>query len=305
MAACARAPAPPTPAAFVRSPAPAQSSGGDELARLNDVVRTIYSRAKARERAAVPAVIVAQNSELTLLHGSGRASAPILPPVYHTLKVVDHVGLGLHVLLARADGMLDETTVATLSALSQQLERAQEAVARSGLTPAQTSRQLRIFAEARLFARRALATKRVDRAELVAFDRTLAPLLLENVFDAARAQLDAIHAAVTSWRAQLSEAEWRGLRVVVTGPHMARQGNVMTQYFTALLGEGREEGGRVIYAEAVSDETRALDLLATHLVDGDLSFAFFEDPDRMHRDLLSDAARAYVLELVGQFRTPR
>jgi hypothetical protein len=36
----------------------------------------------------------------------------------------------------------------------------------------------------------------------------MAPLLMENVTDAARAQLDATHARVSAWRRDLSPEEW-------------------------------------------------------------------------------------------------
>ena len=37
-----------------------------------------------------------------------------------------------------------------------------------------------------------------------------------------------------------------------------------------------------------------MDLLGTHLLDTDIGVAFFEDPWRMHRDLLGDAAATYI-----------
>jgi hypothetical protein len=46
--------------------------------------------------------------------------------------------------------------------------------------------------------------------------------------------------------------------------------------------------------EALWNEKDALSLLATHVVDEAAGEAFFGDPMRMHRDLLADAARAYL-----------
>jgi hypothetical protein len=43
----------------------------------------------------------------------------------------------------------------------------------------------------------------------------------------------------------------------------------------------------------------ALELLATHGVDRGLGAAFFGDPARMHRDLLADAAMAWVALQLG------
>ena len=48
------------------------------------------------------------------------------------------------------------------------------------------------------------------------------------------------------------------------------------------------------------DEPRALDLLATRLVDTQVGIDFFNDPLRMHRDLLSDAAQDYLPILIDK-----
>jgi hypothetical protein len=42
------------------------------------------------------------------------------------------------------------------------------------------------------------------------------------------------------------------------------------------------------------NEKDALNLLAPHVVDESADEAFFGDPMRMHRDLLADAAKAYL-----------
>jgi hypothetical protein len=100
-----------------------------------------------------------------------------------------------------------------------------------------------------------------------------------------------------AWKHRLTDADWRRLRVIVMGTQLPRRGNLAVQYFARLFGE-TGEGDRVVYAEAIFDEARALDLLGTRLLDTRIGTAFFDDPSRMHRDLLSDAARAYLDELL-------
>ena len=77
--------------------------------------------------------------------------------------------------------------------------------------------------------------------------------------------------------------------VVVMSVHMARDREIAMQYFTRLFGEPTE-GHRLIFAEGLFDEPKALDLLGTHLLDGAASTAFFGYEMRLHRDLLSDGA---------------
>ena len=87
--------------------------------------------------------------------------------------------------------------------------------------------------------------------------------------------------------------EWKRLTVVVMGRQLPRKDNLAVQYFARLFGEPGE-GRRIIYAEALFDEAKALDLLGTHLVDTRIGEAFFADPQRMHRDLLGEAAKVHL-----------
>src|SRR5262249_52994477 len=122
------------------------------------------------------------------------------------------------------------------------------------------------------------------------------PLLDANTDEAARAQIDGLHREMTRWKAKLSEAEWGKLVVVIQSSPMPRKKHLAVQYFSRLLGESGE-GRRIIYAESLFDEQRALTLLGTHLLDAQIGSDFFGDPKRMHRDLLADATTAYLDQL--------
>jgi hypothetical protein len=159
------------------------------------------------------------------------------------------------------------------------------------------ARQLRILDASATFLDDVLARGSVRPGAVSAFARDVTPLVMANATEATRAQLDRLHAQVGSWRSTITPAEWSRLHVVVIGPHMPRQGEVSTQYFLRLLGEP-EEGRRVIYAESQWEVPQALELLATHELDGAVGEAFFGEALRMHRDLLSDAAREYLPALL-------
>jgi hypothetical protein len=107
---------------------------------------------------------------------------------------------------------------------------------------------------------------------------------------AARLELEGLTRESNRYRAALGEADWAHLHVIIIGAHMARQDEIATQFFARLLGE-HEEGDRIIFAEGLWEEPRALELYGTHLLDRAAGLAFFGDPDRMHRDLLADAAK--------------
>jgi hypothetical protein len=162
-----------------------------------------------------------------------------------------------------------------------------------GLSEETLARQLEIIRAALRFLDSALEKKQVTADELCKFTRDLGSKLLVNAADAAHAELDALDKQVRAWRAALTAGEWAKLHIVIMGSALPRQGNLATQYFAHLLGE-KGEGRRIVYVESIFEESRALNLLGTHLLDTRIGSAFFGDPERMHRDLLSDAAREYL-----------
>jgi hypothetical protein len=91
----------------------------------------------------------------------------------------------------------------------------------------------------------------------------------------------------------------KGYSVVILGSAAPRKGSLTVQYFARLLGEPGE-GARIVYAESIRDESKALDLMATWAVDTGIGVDFFNDPLRMHRDLLADVAQDYLPLLVDR-----
>lgn len=265
----------------------------DALAALNLALRHEYGDARARALAqAGPLLIV--SDKLVLLHGSGREEHDPLPPIYLALKAVSHVALGLQALLEEPR---PPDALARLAALRPLLAAAASALDARLFTPAQLSRQRALLEESLALVDTAAASALPDAAALARWDAKIAPLLQDNLTDAAKAQVASLHAQVQSLRAKLSVAEWDALHVVIIAAHMPREGLVAEQYFERLLHEPFE-GGRIIYAESLWAEPDALSLLGTHLVDFRIGQSLFGDGRRMHRDLLADAAAAEIRKVL-------
>jgi hypothetical protein len=266
----------------------------DPLVDLNQAFREAYARCRQRLVDRGGPVIVIEGDNLVLLHNGKRHEAKVVPDVYHTLKAVSHVPLAVYVmLLPLADLPLDRESVEALQAYRQRVAQAELSLKDRGLSEETLVRQKEIIRAALGFLDSTLDKKQVAADELCKFTRDLGSKLLANADDAARAQLDGLEGRVRAWRATLTEDEWKNLHVVIIGSAMPRQGNLATQYFAHLLGE-KGEGRRIVYAESIFEEPRALNLLGTHLLDTRIGSAFFDDAERMHRDLLSDATREYL-----------
>lgn len=174
-----------------------------------------------------------------------------------------------------------------------------EVLDRLELSSSQGARQRELIDLSISYIERTLAAAQVERSALVAYGRAAAPLLLANATDAARAQLDGLHAAFEPWRRQLSAEEWARLYVIVLGPKMPRPGNLQFSYFRYAMGEAAVDK-RLVYAEGIFSADGAKQLLGTLVTDRGLAEAYFDDPMRMDRDLLADAAEAHLLKLFGR-----
>jgi hypothetical protein len=271
----------------------------EALTALNNAFRQAYAGAKQRMLASVGPLIVVNGDTAALVRNGKRTEATVNAPRYHTVKTIAHLPLAIFVALTPGEGELDGERRKTLAEIRTLIPPARASLDALALPATVVARQAQIVKASLAYLDDVLEHGRYTRAGLQSYTRKMSPLLLANVEDATRAELDVLHTAVSRWRKEMTPAEWGALEVVVIGPHMPREDGVVMQYFSRLLGESRE-GRRVVYAEALWEEPRALDLLGTHLLDGAAGEAFFGDYWRMHRDLLGDAARDYVGQLLRQ-----
>ena len=274
-AATASAAAPTAPAADP-SPKPPPTA----LQALNKIARADYAQARTRLlQHAGPILLV--TDKLSLLRGERREEASLTPPGFDELKAIAHAPLGLHALFVDGD-----PEPARLEELRAAIRRVLAELPSLPLTEAQRQRQVRLL-EASL--------RLSSHAELPAFEKEVAPLLLDNAREAARAQVDLLHEGVKRFR-DLLGTDLDRVHVVIIAAHMPRQGLLALAYFERLLHE--REGGRIVYAEEKWAEKDALSLLGTHLIDASIGQGFFGEPLRMHRDLLADDAAVRIREIL-------
>lgn len=291
--------------ATVLTYAPALAQAPDDaLKAVNTAARDAYAHGREAMAARVSPAMVVHFDDLVLERGGKTMRESFTPPLYHRLKSVSHVPLGTVALLAaETPGERTGPWRQRLEALRDQARAIAPALAGAGFSDAQKLRLDRILADSLAFIDTALSQGVPSADALDAYARALGPLLLANATDAARAQLDGLHALEQRWRAQMSDAERRRLFVLVMGGRQPREGNLAYSYFVEAM--GREAvGRRLIYAENLRKPEDALALLATIVVDRRIGAAFFDDDTRMERDLLADAAQEHLLRLFGRLGAP-
>ncbi|MEQ8349181.1 MAG: hypothetical protein RIB84_06920 [Sneathiellaceae bacterium] len=262
-----------------------------ELSRFNVEMRKIYGEGRAALAAESRPVILLAGDEVTLITARGRDTQGYIPPIYHKLKAVSHVVLGLTGAMAPVleGGVPGDGWQADLQRIDAAIATLLPQIGKLGLTPAQEERSRRVLTESQAFIAGALKEGQPDRQAFTALMARIKPLWLTDVMEAAQAQLGRLDEIVDGWRARLAPAEWATLHVLVTGPRNPRPGNLQVQYFLRALNEP-EPGNRVIYTENIFAPEQAMDLFGVVVMDRAVSMLVFGDRFRMEEDLLAYAA---------------
>lgn len=265
-----------------------------ELDTLNIASRKMYADARKLELSTIPVVIIVSGDDLVLRKNGKRTAVTVIPAEYHTLKCVAHTTLALFTHLSFEPGKpLADERLKTLTEYQALLTAAKPVVEKFGFDPDSLARQKRIIDRAQEFIAKVLQDGKVSADDLAKFCRASRADILANGAGAAKAQLVAIHKQVMVWQKDMTPQEWASLTVIVCGAQTPRVENAAVQYFARLLGE-TGEGRRIVYAESLWDEEKAVNLLGTLRLDGKLSVAVFGDPFRMYRDFLADGARIAI-----------
>jgi hypothetical protein len=266
----------------------------DPILENNLAFRAVYSEARSRVLSREGPVILAMGNDLIFVSGSTHERVPTIPESFHDLKSVAHLPLAIYVILDDTDGDLLPATEDQLTR-ELKLARAMRATVLDGrFTAAQEDRQTEIIDRCTKFVEQVLSTQVARYSDTLQFTDSLSALVLANVADAAQVQIDAYDEVIGEWRGTVSPEDWSKTKAIVSGAQLPRAGALPVQYFASLFGVSGE-GPRVIYAESIWDLDQALRLLGTHVLDRRISQAFFDDDDRMHRDILSDSAARILM----------
>lgn len=281
-------------AAFA-APAAAQDADSAPLNRLNAAFRAHYADSRAATLKRTDPILLVEFETLVLLHDGKRSEERFTPPLYHRLKTIAHIPLTLFVMASQyGDRPLPPEGQQALRDYRALVVAAREALPGLGDIPADLRPTLEtIVASSLVLLDDTRAANRFDPMAVTALARSLEPAVMSAGRAAAQAQIDGLDRATRRFRAVLGEADWARAYVVVLGVRQARVDNLQYSYFQRAMGK-EAEGKRLIYAESIFDEAKALDLLGSILLDRAIGIAFFDQEYRMERDLLGDAAAEYL-----------
>jgi hypothetical protein len=279
-------------------PAFAQTPTPPLFNELNAAARESYAAARALALKSDQPIFLVTDT-VTLIRGEDLGSLPYSPPIYHELKSISHLPLGVY---SASIGLIESPTeqrwIERLKTLRKQVDSAEIELTKASLTDSQRARQQTILSLSRTYLDDTLMRKSTDMASMSRYARSLAPYLLGNATDAAKVQIDALDLAVRELSKKLKPGEFEKAIAVITGPKTPREGNLQFQYFVYAFGPG-SAGTRVIYMESIFDREAALGVLRTVLNDRMASQAFFGDTYRLERDMMADGATVELMRRFG------
>ena len=263
------------------------------LQDINSSFINAHSAAREFDLAEGP-VILYRNGQLILIKNDTKITANIIFQTYHTFKVFAHIPVAIYLMLSpQGEGPIESKNLQLLRSYYKKLEYVHKNMHQITLNSTELKKQKIILSRSIEFLKTILDNEKFNNKELISFTQGMLPFINANIESAARNQLDAIHWQVMAWKSEMAPEYWKKLRVAIQGAVLARNGDLTKQYFKRLLNI-KKEGLQLVYKELYFPPTPMLTLLATRSVDRGISVAIFNNPDRMFRDVLSDAAASYL-----------
>ena len=246
-----------------------------------------------------PTVLVFTMNKLILFHNGIREEQEFIPSLYHQLKAIEHHPLALYVTLEpHKEKKLTVPLKNFLEDSSALLQNTLLSLNKQDWSPNVVDNQKLLLEDSIEYIDKVLGEGRINSERLNSYVQQVTPKIIRGVNEAAAAELENINEKIKSL---LAKDKWEDPYVVISSVHQARHGELVTQYFEHMFNEfqgkgaGRED--RIVYAESIfDDESKALRLLATHILDRKIASVFFRDPRRLQRDALMDAANFWLWE---------
>ncbi len=272
------------------------SAASTELREINALFLDSYALRKKEIRQSLGKslpVILMHGDQLIFLHEGTRRAIKVIPEEYHQLKSIAHISCLLDTLQdLRRRNQQDLAKELQTNALHL-LEKILDSPDLQKHRPLLLRYQQLLQAE----TNQDLGSLRED---------------LKNLLDqAAKCRLSSLHKHVEDLRKELPQETWIRIAVVIMGPPMPRKGDLSMQYFQSALKSDQcphrknpikeiFSEQRLIYAESITEENQALELVVTQKCDEQLGDAVLGDKMAMHADFLMDATRKHLPSILSK-----
>ncbi|TMV04949.1 hypothetical protein FGK63_17895 [Ruegeria sediminis] len=275
-----------------------QSDAENAVDTFDKAMLSIFRRSQDQLTAETrPIMVIAR--DVTVISDEGEATYPRNAPRYQQLKSTSHVLLGIiGAVTPWPEGEAGKQRWRRdFSSIATEIDALLAAIDGLGLSEEALASQRKMLGTARSFTENALNQDELTREAVSKVINDMRPAWVENMREAARAELTALHAAVSQARAAMDEADWARMYVVHHGGSSVKNVNVVLLYLQRVMPE-KVAAGQVLFAE----NAHGKDALARHAgyvrMQRHVGAWAFGDPGRMEVDLLGYEAGAILDEMI-------
>jgi hypothetical protein len=269
----------------------------DPFVNLNMDFRKTYKKLQADVIDAQQPTILLIGDNMLLIQHERRDTQRMLEPMYHDLKTIAHIPFAIYLMLVNdTDVQMSKEKILQLNHFRKLMEEGYDVLSERGFTKEQSQNQEQLFGMSFKFIDDMLSLGIVRSEELRAFILGSRPYFEKNIDGAVKSQLDRMHEIMTEWYNAFSEQEKSDLKVLISGPQVARKNTLAVLYFAKFLRE-MGEGARIFYAEGVYTEEEMLKVMANRILSVQAGNDVFENPNRLVEDLLGQSAERYLQKM--------
>lgn len=275
-----------------------QSDAEAAIDAFDKAMLSIFHRGQDQlTEATRPVMVIAR--DVTVISKDTEVSYSRNAPLYQNLKSTSHVLLGIigAVTPWPEDAADKDRWKKEFAQISTQIDTLLPALGDLGLPDELLTGQQQMLQTARSFVNDALAQDQITREAVTQAINDMRPIWAENMRQTARAELTALHKAVSDARAAMSKDDWDKMYILHHGGSSVKNVNVVRLYLERVMPE-KLAAGQVLFAE----NAHGTDALAKHAgyvrmqrLVGQWAFG---DPTRMEVDLLGYEAGAILDEMI-------
>ncbi|WP_170381399.1 hypothetical protein [Ruegeria atlantica] len=244
-----------------------------------------------------PVMVIAR--DVTVMTKDGEVTFPRDAPNYLIFKSTSHVLLGI---IGAVTPWPDEDTENArwkedFENIAKAIDTLLNSVGHLDLPEDTKSRQRQMLETARAFTLDAVNRGTLTSEEVSKVINDMRPAWAANMRDAARAELGALHKAVSDARAAVSQDVWDNMYVVHHGGSNVTGVNVVELYLERVMPQ-KVAAGQVMFAENAHGNQAMADFVGYERMQRHVGAWAFGDPARMEVDLLGYEAGAILDEMI-------
>ncbi len=281
-----------------------QGDAMDAIGSFDKAMLSIFHRGQdALTLQTRPVMVIAR--DVTVLSEDGQVSFPRDAPNYLIFKSTSHVLLGIIGAVTPwpqedADGARWKKDFASIA---QEIDTLLPWLEKLDLPKEQIARQRQMLEAARSFTSTAVQRGTLTRQDVSNAINDMRPIWAANMRHAARAELAALHKAVSGARAAVSEEVWDEMYVVHHGGSNVTGVNVVELYLERVMPQ-KVAAGQVMFAENAHGNKAMADFVGYERMQRLVGAWAFGDAGRMEVDLLGYEAGALLDEMIPSSPPP-